>query len=90
MNINVPESARDHFWVEPPEGSCEFWSFRFKPPCEVGEKLTFRFDKKPVAEAVVAKVERPGQTKCDQTGRFGSGWKVFWRPESFKKIKGIV
>lgn len=87
MNVNIPESARDHFWVEPPAGSMEFWSFRFKPPCQVGDQLIFRFDGKAVAIAIVAKIEKPGQSSCDQTGRFKSGWKVFWKPESFKKVE---
>lgn len=89
MNINVPESARDHFWNEPPEGSWEFWSFRFKPPCKVGDELIFRFDKRPVAKAVVAKIEPPGQTACEGTGRFRNGWKVFWTPESFEILPEI-
>jgi hypothetical protein len=86
MNINVPESARAEFWEEPPPGNWEFWSFRFKPPCKIGEQLIFRFDKKPVATAVVAKIEPPGKTECERTGRFRSGWKVFWEPQTFKKL----
>jgi len=42
MNINVPTEAREHFWEDPPEGAWEFWSFRFKPPVDIGEKLFFR------------------------------------------------
>jgi hypothetical protein len=83
MNVNIPEHAREHFWVEPLPGHTEFWSFRFKPPCKPGDKLIFRFDKKPVAEAIVLRVEKPGMTRCSQTGKFLSGWKVFWSPESF-------
>lgn len=87
MNINVPASARDHFWEEPPPGSIEFWSFRFKPPCRVGERLAFRFDGRVVARAVVSRIESPGESKCDRTGRFGSGWKVFWAPDSFVDLR---
>jgi hypothetical protein len=83
MNINVPEWAREHFWEEPPAGSTEFWSFRFPPPCKVGDRLFFRFDGVVVAEAVVSFIEKPGQSECEATGRFRSGWKVFWTPESF-------
>jgi hypothetical protein len=90
MNVNVPQFARDHFWEEPPAGSCEFWSFRFPPPCKVGEPLTFKFDGVPVARATVAKIEPPGQSKCDGTGRFGGGWKVFWTPESFVDLRSPV
>lgn len=86
MNINVPESARSNFWDEPPPGSWEFWSFRFRPPCQEGDPLVFNFDKVPVARAVVAKIEKPGLTACEHSGRFRSGWKVFWNPESFVRI----
>ena len=85
MNINVPAFARNHFWEEPPEGHIEFWSFRFKPPCDVGDELLFRFDKRIVARAKVLRIEKPGITKCARTGGFEHGWKVFWTPESFVK-----
>jgi hypothetical protein len=88
MNVNVPAWAQDHFWEEPPPGSWEFWSFgRFKPPCKVGDPLTFRFDGITVASAVVARIEPPGQSKCEGSGRFGNGWKVYWTPDSFKDLR---
>ena len=87
MNINVPPEAVDHFWVEPPEGSWEFWGFRFKPKCEVGDLITFHVNKEPVATAIVAKIEKPGQTSCSQTGRFKNCWRVYWRPESFRELQ---
>ena len=87
MNINVPPQARDHFWEEPPEGHEEFWSFRFPPPCKVGDPLVFRFNGVPVARAVVSRIEPPGQSKCEGTGRFERGHKVFWSLESFKETK---
>lgn len=87
MNINVPDQALDHFWEEPPAGSMEFWSFRFKPPCQVGDKVIFKHNKQPIAEAVVALIEPPGQSACESTGRFRRGWKVFWHPESFKDLR---
>jgi hypothetical protein len=90
MNINVPEWARSHFWEEPPPDSEEFWSFRFPPPCEVGDVLHFRFDKKLLATAIVDRIERPGQSKCELTGRFGRGWKVFWKPGTFVDLRTKV
>jgi hypothetical protein len=83
MNINVPAFALDHFWEEPPPGSWEFWSFRFQPPCKVGDPLYFRFNGTIIAEAVVAKIERPGESECDRTGKYRSGHKVYWAPDSF-------
>jgi hypothetical protein len=88
MIINVPEGALKHFWEEPPAGHWEFWAFRFKPKCKVGDRIIFKFDGKPIAEAVVAKIERPGQSVCKSTGRFKNRWKVYWTPESFIDLRG--
>jgi hypothetical protein len=90
VNINVPAWARSHFWEEPPPDSEEFWSFRFPPPCREGDTLTFRFDGVVVATAVVSRVEAPGRSRCDGTGRFLQGHKVFWRPDSFRDLRGKV
>jgi hypothetical protein len=89
MNINVGAEARGHFWEEPPAGAVEFWSFRFSPPCKVGELLIFRFDGIAVATAIVDRIERPGHGACDSTGRFENGWKVFWRPETFNDLRSL-
>lgn len=83
MNINIPQWAEAEFWDEPPEGSWEFWSFRFPPPCKVGDPLVFKMRGVVVARAVCAAIERPGQSKCGHSGRFENGYKVFWAPESF-------
>jgi hypothetical protein len=88
MNINVPTEAREHFWEDPPEGAWEFWSFRFKPPVDIGEKLFFRFDRQIVAQAVCAKIEPPGKSSCESTGKYRHGWKVFWLPDSFIDMRG--
>jgi hypothetical protein len=88
LNINVPVYAREHFWVEPEEGSVEFWAFRFQPKCNPGDKINFMMDGKVVAEAEVAWIELPGKSSCDSTGRFKSRWKVFWYPDSFKDRRG--
>lgn len=90
MKINVPEFAKAHFWVEPPAGSWEFWGFRFKPKCQIGDKITFLIDKREVAEAIVAKIEPPGQSECSSSGRFKSTWKVYWIPESFRDLRHKV
>lgn len=89
MNINVPEWAREHFWEEPPEGAEEFWAFRFKPPCRLGEELIFRFDGQPVARARVLRIETPGLSQCEATGKFRPRWKVFWSLDSFEDLRGI-
>jgi hypothetical protein len=90
MNINVKPEARAHFWQDNPDGTIEFWSFRYPPPCKVGDPLIFRFDGVPVAKATCCKIEGPGQSKCEGTGRFGNGHKVFWQPETFKDLRGVL
>ncbi len=90
MKISVPESEHDHFWVEPPAGHEEFWAFRFPPKAQPGDQVIFHMDKKPVAEAVISRIEKPGEHSCEQTGRFKGRWKVYWHPDSFKKIEPKV
>lgn len=90
MNINVPQFARAHFWEEPPSGSAEFWSFRFKPPCSVGDESIFRFDGVPVARATVHEIQKPGVSQCESTGKFRSGWKIVWLNESFEDLRKAI
>jgi len=88
MKINVPPQSRDHFWEEPSiPDYCEFWSFRWRPPCREGDDLIFLFDGIPVARAVCCYIERPGQSRCERTGKYGGGWKVFWLPETFVDLR---
>ena len=87
MEIHVPEWAREEFWDEPPEGCMEFWAFRFRPTCDIGDTLEFYFDKTKVAEAVVFDIEIPARSWCGDSGRFGARWKVFWLPESFRDLR---
>lgn len=87
MNINVPDFAIGHFWDEPPEGSWEFWSFRFPPPCKVGDPLVFKHHGTIIAKAVCAAIEKPGESACEGTGRFKQGYKVFWSPEDFVDMR---
>jgi len=86
MKVNVPESEFDHLWEEPPAGNEEFWAFRFPPKAQPGDQVLFHMNKKPVAEAVISRIEKPGEHECEATGRFKNKWKVYWTPESFKKI----
>lgn len=88
MKVHVPKSEQEHFWKEPPAGTMEFWAFRFMPKCSIGELIMFFFDDtKVVAEAIVAKIEAPGLSHCDSTGRFQHRWKVFWRQDTFKDLR---
>jgi GNAT superfamily N-acetyltransferase/RNA:NAD 2'-phosphotransferase (TPT1/KptA family) len=85
--IEVPKSARDHFWEEPEPHNFEFWAFRSRPTCLKGERIIFTMDKKPVAETVCHHVEKPGESKCELTGKFEKHWKAYWDPKDFKKYK---
>jgi hypothetical protein len=87
MNINIPISVWEHFWQEPPPSSMEFWSFRFMPRSAIGDEILFHFDKKLVAKAIVATIEKPGQSACEATGRFQNGWKVLWDPATFVDLR---
>lgn len=86
MKINIPEQAWNHFWEEPSKGAVEFWGFRFKPKCQIGDEIIFLYNRVPVAKAVVARIGRPGGDECSATGRFKNLWKVYWTQESFHEI----
>jgi hypothetical protein len=87
LRINVPKSAQRHFWDEPPPNTTEFWAFRSRPDCKVGELIGFYFGEKKVAEAKVAIVEAAGFSQCEHSGRFKNHWKVFWLLETFKDLR---
>lgn len=88
MNITVSDAVlEEHFWEEPPPGNWEFWAFRFKPRCQVGDEIIFRHNYKPIAKAIIAKIEPPGISDCEITGEFKNRWKVFWNPASFEDLR---
>ena len=88
FKIEVPKSVRDHFWEEPPVGNWEFWAYRSRPNVLPGEKIVFTFDHAPVATAVVHHIEEPGKTKCENTGKYEKHHKVYWLPNSFRRVDG--
>lgn len=65
----------------------EFWAFRSKPRCRIGEELLFLFDDRPVARAVVTAIDPPGISQCEGTGKFFNHWKVFWKNDSFEELE---
>ena len=86
FQIEIPSEFRDKFW-DHPEDKLRFWAFKNRPHCFLEEKLLFTFDRRPVAEAKVLKMEDPGKSKCDATGQYEDYWKVFWSPSTFKRYK---
>lgn len=87
MRINVPKFAQKDFWDEPPTGTVEFWAFRSRPDCKVGDLLEFYFGSRRVAEAKIAIIEAAGFSKCEHSGKYLNHWKVFWLPESFVDLR---
>ena len=83
MKINVSDAVIGHFWEEPPEDSWEFWAFVWPVKAKVGDTIYFYHDKKLIAQAVIAKIEKPGESECEATGNYRNRWKVYWRQESF-------
>lgn len=88
LQIEVPKSTRSHFWEEPPVGNLEFWAYRHPVNILPGEKIVFTFDGAPIARAVCHHTEAPGQSKCENTGKYKNHHKVFWLPSSFMRIAG--
>jgi 2'-5' RNA ligase/ribosomal protein S18 acetylase RimI-like enzyme len=88
FKIEVPKGVRDHFWQEPPDGNLEFWAYRHAVNVLPGEKIVFTFDGAPVASVVCHHTEAPGQSKCENTGKYEKHHKVYWDPKKFKRLDG--
>jgi hypothetical protein len=59
------------------------WPIKAQP----GDRIEFRMNKQPIAEAVISRIEKPGESECATTGRFANLLKVFWMRDSFKKLE---
>lgn len=88
--IEVPASSRGHFWDEPPAHNQEFWAFKGRPSVLPNEKVYFTFNKVPVAETTCLRVEKPGQSKCELSGKYEKHWKLYWEPAQFVKYAGAT
>lgn len=84
MEINVPPEARERFLKESSERAVDFWPFRSRPCCQIGEELLFQFDGRPSARAVVSGIEPPGIALWDDSGKFINHWKVFWHQRTLR------
>lgn len=91
MKITIPESEGGevwrHFWEEPPPGSVEFWALRWPIKAKPGDGIEFYYRKQLVAYAVVLRVEPPGISECDRTGKYRNRWKVVWDPATFRDMR---
>src|SRR5271157_2297621 len=80
--IEVPQDRRKGFFAAP-KAPLVFWAFKNRPRVFISEKLIFTFNGKPVAEALVAKVEGPGKGE----GEYQKWHKVYWKPVTFKRFR---
>src|SRR5271154_6922 len=81
--IEVPREQRKTFFQRP-KNKLEFWAFKNRPRAFYNERVVFTFDRKPVAETIVFKVEGPGKGE----GEYKHWHKVYWHPTHFKKYTG--
>jgi hypothetical protein len=92
MNINIPPDSRDWLFSAPPTNNYtgRLWSLgRFRPKCDEGDALYFRFDGKIVARAKVHYIASPGRFNgvCHNGKRELKGWKVCWLNSSFEDLR---
>src|SRR5271157_6241403 len=80
--IEVPQARRKKFFIRP-KSVLEYWAFKNRPRVFINEQIIFTFDGKPVAEALVVKVEAPGQGE----GEHKDWHKVYWKPSRFRKFR---
>lgn len=88
MKITVQESGLDHFFHEPPSDVVEeFWALRWPIKAKVGDAIEFRCNGELIARSKVSRVERPGESECSSTGKYGNRWKVYWRLDEFEDLR---
>jgi 8-oxo-dGTP pyrophosphatase MutT (NUDIX family)/GNAT superfamily N-acetyltransferase len=85
LMIEVPKPHRKGFWTRP-RNKLHYWAFKNRPRAFINEKIIFTFDRKPVAQAVVLKIEAPGK----QEGEYKHWHKVYWNPNHFQKFRGVT
>src|SRR5271163_2593955 len=83
--IEVPKEQRKTFFTRPKD-KLEYWAFKNRPRAFYNEKVVFTFDRKPVAETIVFKVEGPGKGE----GEYKHWHKIYWHPSHFRQYHGKV
>jgi ADP-ribose pyrophosphatase YjhB (NUDIX family) len=63
-----------------------YWAFKNSPRAFINEKIVFTFDKKPVAQSVILKIEEPGKGE----GEYKYWHKVYWHPRHFQKVGAVA
>lgn len=91
MNINISEESWPEFFHDYGADVQEFWGLgRFKPRCEIGDTIYFRYEGRVVATATVSAIGKPGQDECGHSGKFRNSWKIYWAPRSFKDLRALM
>jgi 8-oxo-dGTP pyrophosphatase MutT (NUDIX family)/RNA:NAD 2'-phosphotransferase (TPT1/KptA family)/GNAT superfamily N-acetyltransferase len=80
--IEVPKERRKTFFVRP-KTPLEYWAFKNRPRVFLNEQIIFTFGGKPMAEALVVKIEGPGTGE----GEYKHYHKVYWKPSRFRKFR---
>src|SRR5271157_3270029 len=83
--IEVPKEQRKTFFTRPKD-KLEYWAFKNRPRAFYNERVVFTFDRKPVAETIVFKVEGPGKGE----GEYKHWHKIYWHPSHFRQYHGKV
>ena len=88
LRVSVPPRSRAMFWRFAPKGNL-CWLFRNRPECAVGDEIIFRQNRRPVATAKVASIDKPGEwfgERGEGRRRGTSWWKVHWDGASFESL----
>jgi hypothetical protein len=89
MNINIPPDSQQWLFALRGSDMACLWSFRWPPPCQLGDPLFFRFDGRIVARARVRQILPPGEhdTFCHNGRRYLTGHKVVWHQDDFEDLR---
>ena len=90
MNINIPPDSEQWLFGDHGDADGAKWSFKYRPPCEVGDPIIFRFGGKAVAKAIVHLILQPGELDgwAHHGKRYLSGHKVVWLWSTFTDMRG--
>ena len=84
MKIHV--SDRELFWDDLGDW-LNFWTFKFRPRCKIGDELLFMVDSRPLARARVSGVEPPGIPWQEGDAELFNQWKVYWYQRTFQALE---
>lgn len=83
MNVPVPANAMARLFAPSAPGVMDCWTLTFRPACEPGEVVRFRFGGRDVARAVIVRAEQ--RTRRD--GSLRELWAIVWDPATFEDLR---